>query len=212
MWVCVGLHLKPRHLLNLMCTSKILFKITNNEEYWTRVAAHLVFRSCDCMEAFHNIKEEYDILTPLSCNLYDMVGLDCGYYHGMNMFLARIEEMLVKYGEKDDYWCKYQTVDIKTKTLMLFNKDPVFSPWKSIGDEGSITMREFAQRIITSNSKTPAEMKMQAFVNTLDDSPVPAKIKGGIMNKLERLLWSLDAQVREENPFPSEIAFGICKF
>lgn len=41
----VQMHLKPRHLLNFMCTNRdIYMALLFNSFYWTRVAAHLVWR------------------------------------------------------------------------------------------------------------------------------------------------------------------------
>ena len=221
-WSMIGLHLKQRHLLKLMMTCKSMKLVVDNEAYWTRVAAHLVWRDCEAMEVCTWIKRQpWDILPPLQCNLYGMIGLDFGYYQGMNSFLQRINEMITKSAEEGEDWLEYQVADLKTKTVMLFKKEHIFSQCASVsvrvklvGDEDQITMKEFTRRIVVQcqSSISTAARKMRGFVNDLDDSTIPTKNKREIMTKLSDLLWSLDHPSEESSPSPFDIACEICKF
>ena len=77
-WRSVSLHLKPRHLSKLMLTCKTMLRCVDTDQYWTRVAAHLVCRGCDWMELHsEEFPEETDVLKPISeVNLYYLIGLD----------------------------------------------------------------------------------------------------------------------------------------
>jgi hypothetical protein len=42
----VGMHIPPHHLRKLMCVSKSMYRTVDTNAYWTRVASHLFWRSC----------------------------------------------------------------------------------------------------------------------------------------------------------------------
>ncbi len=94
-WVQIGLHLKPRHLAKLIRVSKKMKKLVDNDAYWTRVAAHAVWRQKECLELRSWEGENF---APIEVNLYDMLALDRGYFWGMELFLGRLNETI-------DFYC-----------------------------------------------------------------------------------------------------------
>ena len=174
------------------------------------------------MEVYTWIKRQpWDMLSPPPCNLYNMIGLDFGYYQGMNSFMQRINEMITKSTEEGEDWREYQVADLKTKTVMFFKEEHILNQCsgvsvcvKLVGDEDHITMKEFTRRIVVQCHCriSTSGRKMRVFVNGLDDSTIPTKTKREIMTKLNDLLWSLDHPFEESSPSPFDIACEICKF
>ena len=188
-WTIIGLHLRPRHLVKLMLTCKTINMAVNNEMYWTRVAAHLQWRSCEFMNTS-------------SSQLYFMNGLQCGYYAGMNHFLDYLEDVI------QDKFPKYQTLDLRMLVVTRF-KDVLAELGDSMQeDDDEITMKTFTMRLLHFIYQfVPPNEKMIDFVNDLEDSQIPYKFKREIMTKLRDLLCGLHPKT-----CLSDLANGICHF
>ena len=188
-WTIIGLHLRPRHLVKLMLTCKTINMAVNNEMYWTRVAVHLQWRSCEFMNTS-------------SSQLYFMNGLQCGYYAGMNHFLDYLEDVI------QDKFPKYQTLDLRMLVVTRF-KDVLAELGDSMQeDDDEITMKTFTMRLLHFIYQfVPPNEKMIDFVNDLEDSQIPYKFKREIMTKLRDLLCGLHPKT-----CLSDLANGICQF
>ena len=218
-WVLIGLHLKPRHLSKLLRVSKKMRQLLDNNAYWTRVAAHAVWRSNDCLEIMpcHGRK-----FTLIEVNLYDLLALDRGYYWGVELFLARLVETIDFYSKNEvdevhrSWWEEMKAMsleektrkEIKTRNQYQYGLQPPF-------DETSMSMKQVAKKLISASAHLNEdadeyEKKFNKFVTELEDDPMPAAFKRVVMGKVNDLLWDCsDAKTRM---CPSHIAFGICKF
>lgn len=231
-WTHVGAHLKPRHLSKLMRTSKHIKRLVDNEGYWTRVAAHLVWRANACMELqTGEFPEETDRMPPVSeLNLYYMVGLDRGYCWGMERFLSRIQETIDVYSQKrpgvtgDEWWAEFHGVrGLRERTIKMY-VETAGDEWYGLrlpklkGDEDRIDMKELARRVTILDwveSKTGKGWgwpKMRKYVCELEDDPMPAIYKRRIFRNLNRLIWSLLCPTTGNEMEPSDIANDICIF
>ena len=213
-WTLIGFHLKPRHLATLMRASKAVRAAVDNEAYWTRVAAHLVWRNCGTMEVYSGPKRDpWDILPPPAMNLYYLNGLDVGYAQAMDTFIRRIDVMMTACTQRGDDWTEYQATDLRTRTVMLL-KDHITHkaiPMKMIGDEDSASMKELAKRVATRSARDGKAYQMtRKFVNELDDHPMPACFKREIMGKLGGLLLGLFDESPSLDTF--DLHDEICKF
>ena len=155
-WTLIGNHLKPRHLATLMRTSKAVHSAVNNEAYWTRVAAHLIWRNLDSMEVYSRQNRPLYTILPQpssSMNLYDLNGVD-GYAQAMDTFIQRIDCMMTAYTQHGEDWSEYQATDLRTRTIMLLkdNMMHIVLKLKLIGDEDSVSMKEVAKRVVTSSA------------------------------------------------------------
>jgi len=175
-WTLIGLHLRPRHLVKLMLTCKTINMAVNNETYWTRVAAHLQWRSCEFIDTS-------------SSSLYFMNGLEYGYYAGMNNFLKYMEDVI------QDKFPEYQALDLRMRTVTRFKDELAkYNDTASMqGDEDIITMKVLSERLLLFEYQfVPPNEKVIKFANTLDDSQIPNKFKKEIMTNLYGLLSDLD--------------------
>jgi hypothetical protein len=212
MWAQVGLHLKPRHLLKLMGTCKRVWRAVDTEEYWTRVAAHLVWRASEHMEL--NSREyplDDDRMPPISeaHNLYYLIGLDCGYHHGMELFLRRIQETIDAYGrpgeEEDEegpgqWFAGFHGVPgLRERTIRMFTEN-VYEGWHGTrlprlqGDEDRIPMKELARRATLqewTDHRKRGWPTMRKIVFDMEDEPTSGVYKRRIFRKLRRLVWGL---------------------
>ncbi len=208
-WVLIGLHLKPRYLAKLMQTSKVIKKVVDNENYWTRVAAHTIWRDQDCMEVF-NFKQSHDVLPRIEHNLYYMLGLDHGYFWGMERFFQRLDEVILHYSENDiteeycAWWISLQGMPLKERTLEFMRSDVMTFGTKP---PYNTSMKELAKEKTTRNlSKSRVINK---FMCEMEDDPMPNKYKRHFFSKLDTVLWN--SKDSYDNDY-SELAFDLCKF
>ena len=215
-WTLIGFHLKPRHLATLMRTSKAVRAAVDNEAYWTRVAAHLVWRNCGTMEVYSGPKRDpCDILPPPAMNLYYLNGLDVGYAQAMDTFIRRIDVMMTACTQHGDDWTEYQAADLRTRTVMLLkdNTEHNMINFKMTGDEDSISMKALAQRVVQHEARPGRASELtRRFVHELDDHPMPPGFKRDIMDKLGQLLCNLSHPWRPSSADPYDIKCEICQF
>ena len=226
-WALIGLHLKPRYLAKLILTSKTIKQLVDTETYWTRVAAHLIWRDCDLMEV-RTFTEDHDRLPRIHHNLYRMLALDRGYFWTMERFFQRMEEVIDFYSNPlyiDEYgdnkkWC----ICLKTMSLAERTRSWLKKGARNIGfgnlqmvSQLDVSMKEMAKLVgkDTLFSKQPGPDKKDAhfnkFVCEIEDHPMPPLFKRIIFNKLDDLLWNVCA-ADEEECCPLDIAHGVCKF
>ena len=239
-WRSVGLHLKPRHLFRLLLTCKAVKTHVDNEHYWTRVAAHLVWRGCEWLELHsREFPEDTDVLAPMpESNLYYMIGLDRGYYWGMEKFLQRIQEVMEFHGmsgesqDEDVPWIKeiMALPSLRERTIKYYmdsaeNRHGVYHTcnedrWLSRiprlrGDEAGISMKVLAKRLThedwVKGKKTASKMKMKDFVCRLEDYDMPAKYKQLFSRELSNLIWGM-ITVDGVKLSPTEMALNVCLF
>ena len=218
-WLQIGMHLKPRHLYKLMQTSKRIKQVVDNEAYWTRVAAHMVWRDCDCMEV--NVpRERHYVLPDIEHNLYHMLGLDHGYYWGMERFLKRMDEAIDYFSieEPDEYgmwWANLKPMSLMERTREWMKEDARRVQKQLTERELNMSMKEVAQKkIIASLSLRENYDENDHIYNELvcelEDDPMPAIYKRKIFRKLDKFLWKSFST--ETKQFPTEIVDRICKF
>lgn len=180
-WVQIGLHLKPRHLSKLMRTCKRINRLVDNEDYWTRVAAHLVWRDHHLVEQDMPYQDEGAscrlYLTPPDPALYHMMGLDQGYYRGMESFIKRISEGIEAnmQGDENDRDCAvtYQVLPtLKEKTARKGSRTWLGGTMKSLAK--SETDLFVKQRMGSIGDVWP---RLQEMLCNLEDDPMPAEHK-----------------------------------
>jgi hypothetical protein len=231
-WALVGLHLKPRHLFKLILTCKRIGRAVDTERYWTRVAAHLVWRGKHHMElASREFSTEDDLLAPVdeAHNLFYLVGLDCGYYHGMELFLQRMQDTIDAYSrQRYDHcrwwWSEFNGVpSLRDRTVKMYmdgQSSSIYSerPLAMVGDERTIDMKELARRVTVQDWMAPEKSgarnnwaKMRQFVCDLEDDPMPSVYKRRVLGRLNKLVWSM-VDVRGGELDASQIVDAICIF
>lgn len=242
-WRSVGLHLKPRHLFRLMLTCKSICSHVDNETYWTRVAAHLVWRGCEWLELHsREFPEDTDVLPPIpESNLYYMIGLERGYYWGMERFLQRIQEVMDFYctsvepeqGDKEEVqWIRdiMALPSLRERTIKYYldsaegrhgdyqtcKEDKWLSRVPRLkGDEDGISMKVLAKRVTHEDwikGKNRAwSRRMKAFVCSIEDCDMPARHKQFFSRELSRLIWDMVA-VDGVELSPTEMALDVCLF
>jgi hypothetical protein len=92
-WCIIGTYLPPQHLYKLLCTSKQINTILDNHDYWTLVSAQLIWRDCSSMEIHLSGTCEFNALSRVDVDLYNILGSDGDYCWLMKRFLARMDEM-----------------------------------------------------------------------------------------------------------------------
>ena len=221
-WVLVGLHLKPRYLAKLMRTSKTVKKLVDNETYWTRVAAHLLWRNCDCMEIYTSA-EDFDVLPRIDHNLYYMLGLDHGYYWGMERLFQRMDEVIEYYSlpvnspEGDHKWwenLKCMTLAEKTREWMKEGEKTSGRKWTS--EELRMSMKEVIRTETVASLSIHDDKMYNKFLCDIEDEQMPTAHKRIIMRKLKTMLWGIwNANVLNSPDSyycPTDIAQSICRF
>jgi hypothetical protein len=225
-WSLIGSMLKPRHLAKLLRTNKALRETLDNEGYWTRVAAHLVWRGSDSMELHtREFPEDSDLLPVLEeHNLYYMLGLENGYKWGMDLFIERIQTTIDTYSALPDgpgpWWAQFLTIpSLRDKTIKLFT-ETTGEHWYGChlprikGDETEISMKELAKRVTEQDwiegKSNPTRKLLKAFVCRIEDANIPAASKRYCFRELNTLFWRLAAEGPEISP--TEIGMDICLF
>jgi hypothetical protein len=233
-WMQIGLHLNPRHLAKLMCTSKTIKKIVDNDAYWTRVAAHLVCRESMIMEmyrpsALYHAYDVCDRLPYIDHNLYHMIGLEHGYYWSMERFFQRIDECIDYYSnssDADDFkhkqWCmvlKPMTLSERTREVMRVQiLEPNILSLRRNTDELLLSMKEIAKRdteksmrVRFPHGNTERAAMYNAFVRDMEDAQIPSSHKRYMFQALHVLL--MKATITYRGVFDiDEFIVGICKF
>lgn len=216
-WVLIGLHLKPRHLAKLIRVSTKIRQLVDNNAYWTRVAAHAVWRDQDCLEVMACDKPEFP---PFKVNLYYMLALDRGYHWGMELFLGRLDEFIEFYSKNDremnrSWWeeLKAMTLEEKTRELIRSSDEEYHRTIPS--EELGMSMKEIAKKRISISSYSHVnpdenDKKFNQFVIDLEDDPMPAAFKRVVMGKVRNLLW--DCWKPNVEMCTTDLALGICKF
>ena len=185
-WVHIGLHLKPRYLSKLMRTCKRIKHLVDNETYWTRVAAHLVWREPWLMELppLDGTESPWTSTPslPLEDYLLNMVGLDRGYYWSMERFIQRIQDSLDAYSCNDDdkeFTDRFQALNLKDRTIELYRRG-----WKH-------SMKELAKDMTVLHWVTYPTRHfkdewpiIQKFLCDLEDDPMPAMYKRRVLKKI----------------------------
>ena len=98
---------RPRYLAKLLQTSKNVQRLVDNNQYWTRVAAHQVWQSFECMDINDSPATEDVLPWPgIEHNLMHMLGLDQGYFWTMQLFFWRLEDAIAYYAAHDVEECR----------------------------------------------------------------------------------------------------------
>lgn len=225
-WVIIGSMLKPRHLSRLLRTNKTLLRLlVDNEEYWTRVAAHLVWRGSEGMELnSREFPEASDMLPVEEHNLYYLIGLDCGYKRGMDLFIERIQLTIdarsVLPNDPGPWWAEFQLIPTLRERTVKFYLETSGQHWFGMflpairGDEKEISMRELARRVTeqdwVARNRDVTRMIIKDFVCRMEDANIPAASKRFCFRQLGSLLWRLAADGDEISP--AEIGMNMCLF
>ena len=222
-WLIVGTMLKPRHLSKLMRTNKTLLGLLDNEEYWTRVATHLVWRGDKRLELnSRKFTEMADLLPAEEHNLYYMIGLDRGYKWGMDRFIQRVQ-MAIEANSSilpDGHWWKELKLapTLRSKTVKFYESTGeswlgTFLPTVK-GDEQDISMKELARRVTEQDwingRSDPMQKLIKDFVCRMEDADMSPASKRFFFRELDTLFWSI--QVSGENLQPLEVGMYICLF
>lgn len=219
-WIQIGLHLKPRHLAKLMQTCKAIRALVDNQTYWTRVTAHLVWRRCENLEIFHFEGELDKVLTDVDQNLFHLLGLDRGYYWGMERFFQRLEEAIAYdsiHGRElqAEWWQSIATLSLEDKTREWLKVGEDFHGKKWPVLYASMSMRDLAVRLTIQSlsiraERTEYDVHCNRFLCELEDDAMPIKYKRSMMNKFKALVWN--AWFSEPEADCSDLSAAIAKF
>jgi hypothetical protein len=166
-------------------------------------------------------EESQDVLPRIEANLYYMLGLDQGYYWGMERFLKRMDETIDYYAIHDSdenrkWWISLKSMSLKDKTREWM-KEEYNSYQKKLSDrELNMSMKEVAiEKTVASlalhtNGLNDNDKRYNKLLCEMEDDPMPAVYKRKIFRKLDGFLWSFYSS--EELQCTTDIAFGICKF
>jgi hypothetical protein len=208
LWTLIGLHLKPRHLIKLVATCKQVQKAVDNDEYWTRVYTHLVWRTCDEMDIYGN-SEELQRTDDLQKGLHNMLGLEQGYYSSMQRFFLRIEETIEYYSEhipeyssrdEREWWAalKHMSMIERSKANNQKFNGSVALDATTVKELAKMEMVKSMSKISIFHSETEAERRsFNKVVCEIEDDPMPPKYKRIIMRKIGELLghrWFVDGE------------------
>ena len=225
-WTTIGSMLKPRHLAKLLRTNKALRQILDTEAYWTRVAAHLVWRGSESMELHsEEFPEEEDRLPVLKgVNLYYLLGLDSGYKHGMDLFIDRIQQTIDAYSTLPDeagaWWAGFNAIaGLRERTVKLYVETTgkhwygMFLP-QITGDEHTVSMKELAKRVTEQDwvkgKSDPTRKLLKDFVCRMEDADLTPASKRFFFREIGKLFWRITANGGEVAP--TEIGMDICLF
>jgi len=210
----IGQHLRPRKLYLLMQTNKQILASVEQDSYWTRVAAHLVWRGCESMEVEdYTYKDVHDQLPQPTFNMYHLNGADQGYCKAMDAFVARIGQMIaLPAPEGQDLWRSFRGRSVREQTIMQYQATHDDFGMGPLWDEGTITMKQLAKRIVCSWPLSGNQKRRKAFVDDLEDHPMPARYKREIMQKLHTLLWEWEHASGSHHTCAAKIAQDICHF
>ncbi len=203
-----------------MRSSKCINKIVDNEAYWTRVAAHLVWRSCPLMD-LHPLDRGFEKLLPMQHNLYFMIGLDRGYYWSMERFVQRMEECVEFYsnsadlGSDQQWFLKLKPMSLAERTLArISERGGVTSAGAAMKE---VAKSEYGKMMLYTNSGRSAEASacINKFMGEIEDDPIPAAHKRAIFKKLDSFLYELseaDHRNGVNYSFADHLANDVCKF
>ena len=232
LWVLIGLHLKPRHAIKLIKTCKELQKLVDNETYWTRVYSHLVWRDCDALEIKGGTSD--GILFPdngidfprIEEGLYNMIGLERGYYWSMQRFFQRIDEAIEFYSknrsdcsseEDREWWAALKPMSMaeRAKACMIKENNLQIAPdATTMKDLARVEMRKSICVNNWNPSQTAAEERnFNKFVCEIEDDPMPAKYKRMMLRKIAALFWHRWDTEGVMSPLrATDAALMMCKF
>jgi hypothetical protein len=197
------MYLKPRHLAKLLQTCSFLnMLLGNNNEYWTRVAAHLVWRKHVGLVTCQDVDYGQDAVPS---RFFDMVNLPHGYRLAMDQFIALISKAL---GQVYDYdeddppsdtvnplgWHQFADapLDVQVRVgMQTFNKWGEQEGYDSKNDI-LLGMRGIATKIAVYHSKCKSSVKtgqahelhmgMVRYINEMDDdNTIPISTKQRLM-------------------------------
>lgn len=209
----IQMHLKPRHLAKLLQTCKYMnMMLGTNNEYWTRVAAHLVWRDqTECINNYDNFTIHSDRFRN---RLYDMVNLPHGYKFAMDEFIVIIrKEMASDEHDFDDdedgkdpfKWkaCADAPLDVKVRVGMK-----TFIAWGqgcgyATEADTLLPMREIARKIAVETASWMREgksgrakerhMGMVRYINEMDDdNTIPISTKQRLMRGLVNAMTTIE--------------------
>ena len=188
-WTHIGLHLKPRHLSKLMRTCKRINRLVDNETYWTRVVVQLALRdnimfelSPPCGETL----EPPEYLPSLDPSLYHMVGLERGYYDGMQRYIERISPMIDVQILVDEVFGREYYNKMKGLSLREFTLECAKEIWDLDGDDMKAFAKTASIKYWDAKKKKFKDQwpKIQKFLIDMEDDPMPAVYKRRFFRKM----------------------------
>jgi len=189
-WAHIGLHLKPRHLSKLLRTCKRVNRVVDNETYWTRVVAHLALRDSWLVDVDRPCGEKVpfcEFLPPADPSLYFMVGLEQGYYQGMQCFLQRIPDMLVAFVKEGGEYERTLARKKQGQTLEQLTLDYAMEKWAPYSDgmKGFAKVATIEYWVSDRTDEYGVEWpKFQRFLIDMEDDPMPVVYKRRFFRKM----------------------------
>ncbi len=225
-WMLIGLHLRPRYLAKLLQTSKNVKRLVDTNQYWTRVAGHQVWRTFEGMEIDDSPAAE-DVLPRIEHNLMHMLGLEPGYFWTMELFFGRLDEVIAYYAVHDQevyhpFWESLKPMSLEGKTrAWMIERVKSMSPFRDEAGYGLAverTMKEIAKNEIEDTNEDH-DRRLNKFVCSMEDDPMPAVYKRAIFRKLDAILWGTIRTPRGDptgelhwGHCHTSLALAICKF
>jgi len=218
----IGCHLKPRHLYKLMQTSKTIKAAVDTEEYWARVAVHIVFRHFDRVEIYG----DDNVIFPRLSGLYDLVNLEHGYCKTIDIIIERVRKVMsMKETDKYAYkqfaciWNELANAPVTTlvragENAILVDRNSALGAIKELySKQAADSMKDVVKRGVMFSMKRTrgAKRKLKKFNNDVDDDrTLTVKEKGKFMRRLADFLMDVSDETDERQRIRmDDIAFAF---
>jgi hypothetical protein len=210
----IGLHLKPRHLAKLLRTSKSMKNIVDNEAYWTRVAAHAVWRE-SCIMGIH-MDNTIVGLPEVPEGIYGMLGLERGYFWSMEWFIRRIDEVINFYSSNAandkttahyKKWClRMKSMTLAERVTEVMKVEASKFKERKLANERGMSMKCLAKIAIQysmqedTSGYAETTVRINTFLREIEDNPMPIAHKREVISMVQDLLFDVDI---------SDISMGV---
>ena len=174
----------------------------------------------------YTFAEDFDVLPRIEHNLYYMLGLDHGYYWGMERLFQRMEEVIEYYSlpvnstdGDHEWWESLKCMSLAEKTREWMKEEEKTSGKKRTSEELHMSMKEVARTETIASlfiHRSPDNKEYNTFLCAIEDEQMPTAHKRIIMRKLKTMLWGIwNANVLNSPDryyCPTDIAQSVCRF
>ncbi len=221
----IAKHLKPQHLYKLMQTCRSVKNAVDNEQYWERLALHVIFRHHAKMET-ENINYGEKRIFPQLKGLHNLLNLEHGYCKTLDIIESRVRYLMLTDEVEEDNWKVLESAPITqlvwageariTKPFIPnpnFDSDDMttFDPHENCinpdivnhyRDTPVSTMKDVVRREFMykrDDSIPNGNRFLRKFENAIDDdNSISREIKAKFMKTLERLMRDLFCEVGDQ--------------
>lgn len=170
-WGHVGMHLRPRHLLKLMTTSKAVNKAVDSPAYWLREGVVVSWMAGP-------LSDGCQVDLPSEVGPYRMANLAHGYNKAMDDFIMDIRVFTKKYfPEYTPNLPSPDIVDTMSLSELFELAKSVDSDSRISPDDSILAPKAFCQRFKRSPTPGSATAILYRLVQRLEDLPIESSLK-----------------------------------